>query len=1327
MVELRRGIAERLGVELSVVDVFRTPTIRALARRISGERAAPAAGPRPSAGADSGGHGDAVAVVGMALRFPGASDAEEFWANLVAGTESVSRFTGAELDQPDPDLAGHPDYVPAAPVIPGVELFDAAFFGIGAREAATMDPQQRLFLQCAWEACENAGYVPGAGDSAAVGVFAGSGMSTYLLNNVAPAEGFPARGPLTEADLRQFQLKLGNDRNYLAARVSYKLGLTGPSVNVQTACSTSLVAVHQACRSLAGGECDAALAGGVSVPVPQATGYLYEDGMIRSRDGRCRPFDASAQGTLFGSGCGVVLLKRLADALADGDRVHAVIRGSAVNNDGADKVGFTAPSVERQAEVVERALRAARVDPATVGYVEAHGTGTQLGDPIEIAALTEAFARAGARPEGAGRCAVGSVKSNIGHLDEAAGVAGLIKAVLALRHGAIPPTLHLERPNPAIDFASGPFHVNTATLDWPAGQTPRRAGVSSFGMGGTNCHVVLEEAPPAARRAPEAGAGPHVLPVSARTPEALADLARRHADHLAARPGLDLADAAATAATGRRHFEHRLAVVAGSPAEAAERLRRAADAAGAPPAPAGATAFLFGGQGSHYAGMGRELHRRLPAFRAALEECAALLDPHLPEPLLDVLFTAEGDRLDGTGWAQPAVFAVEYALARAWAALGVEPDAVLGHSLGEYTAACVAGVFSPADAARLVTTRARLMAALPRGRMAAVMAGEDAVAPLAAAEGGAVAVAAVNGARSTVVSGPGPAVERVCAALRERGVRTSPLAVSHAFHSPMMEPMLAEFAEAAAGVAFSAPRLPVVSNVTGELVGAEIATPEYWVRHTREPVRFAAGLAALRRLGCGTYVELSGRPSLLPLLAAESGTAGTGDAGAGPRVACMHPRGEWERFCGAVAELYGAGRDIDWSALHPPGTRRRVGLPTYPWRAVRHWIDPPPRGARPAPDRGAHPLLGARIDLAASDEARFEAVVGPDTLPWLADHRVFDTVVLPGVAFLEIALAAAGAVLGGPGGELADTVIHRAMDFADGAPRTVQTLVAAEEAGARALRVYSRPAGAAPGAPWTHHFSTRLRALGADPAPEPVWAGLPEAEPGTAADPEVIYAGERARSIDLGPSFHATRRLWRADLGARSEIAAPQALRGRTGRYRAHPVLLEALFLALTVAYPAEHGHRTYVPAGVERLRAWAPLGEEVRCAARIRPVPAGTEAPETLVGDARLTAPDGRVLVELTGIVLKRAERHTMIGRAAEPWRAWLHRTVWRPLPLTPDSGAAGTRWVVLADAGLGEALRAAARERGARCTVVAGADPDPAALAGADLVVDARPAASP
>ncbi|MDA0565644.1 amino acid adenylation domain-containing protein [Streptomonospora sp. S1-112] len=1334
VVELRRAVAERLGVELSVVDVFRTPTIRALARRVSGGGTpAAAGGPRPhgaAPGADAGGTagGDAVAVIGMALRFPGASGPEEFWANLVAGTESVTRFAEGELDQPDPDLAGHPDYVPAAPVIPGVELFDAAFFGIGAREAATMDPQQRLLLQCAWEACENAGYVPGAGSSAAVGVFAGSAMSTYLLNNVAPAEGFPARGPLTEADLRQFQLKLGNDRSYLATRVSYKLGLTGPSVNVQTACSTSLVAVHQACRSLAAGECDAALAGGVSVPVPQATGYLYEDGMIRSRDGHCRPFDAAAQGTLFGSGCGVVLLKRLADAIADGDHIHAVIRGSAVNNDGADKVGFTAPSVERQAEVVERALRAARVDPATVGYVEAHGTGTQVGDPIEIAALTEAFARAGGRPEGAGRCAVGSVKSNIGHLDEAAGIAGFIKAVLALRHGTVPPTLHLERTNPAIDFASSPFYVNTEVLDWPAGAVPRRAGVSSFGMGGTNCHVVLEEAPPPpARPAAGADAGPQVLPLSARTPDALADLARRHADHLAARPGTDLADAAATAATGRRHFEHRLAVVAGTPAEAAERLRRAADAAGAAPAPPGATAFLFGGQGSHYAGMGRELHASLPAFRAALEECAALMDPHLPEPLLDVLF-AEGDRLTDTGWAQPAVFAVEYALARAWAALGMEPDAVLGHSLGEYTAACVAGVFPLADAARLVTARARLMAALPRGRMAAVLAGEDVVAPLVAAEGGAVAVAALNGARSTVVSGPPAAVERVCAALRERGVRQSPLAVSHAFHSPMMEPMLAEFAEAAATVAYSAPRLPIVSNVTGERVGAEIATPEYWVRHTREPVRFAAGLAALRRLGCACYVELSGRPSLLPLLAAETGAEAPGTE---VRTASMHPRGERERFLGAVADLYGAGRDIDWSALHPPGTRRRVELPTYPWRAVRHWIDPPPRGARtPAPDPAAHPLLGARIDLAGSDEARFEAVVGPGTLPWLADHRVFDTVVLPGVAFMEISLAAAGALLGdGRGRELADTVIHRAMDFADGAPRTVQTLVAAEEAGTRALRVYSRPAGAAPGTPWTHHFSTRLHTQGAGAAPAPeageAWPAA-AAGPGAEADPEVIYAGERARSIDLGPSFHATRRLWRADLAARSEIAAPEAIGGETGRYHAHPVLLEALFLALTVAYPAEHGHRTYVPAGVERLRAWAPLRGEVRCAARIRPVPAGAEAPETLLGDARLMAPDGRLLVELTGIVLKRAERRTMIGSAEEPWRAWLHRTVWRPLPLTPDGGAPGTHWVVLADADLGAGLRAAAGERGARCTVVTGSPaPDPGALAGADLVVDARPAA--
>ncbi|GAA3070878.1 type I polyketide synthase [Streptomyces glomeratus] len=1298
LVTVQRRLSRLLERTLPVVDLFRHPTVRALAAHLD-DAGDPATGDRRPRRTGTATAGTDIAVIGMAGRFPGAGDTEAFWENLRDGIESVTRFGTEELDQADRRLLDHPDYVPAGAVLPDIDLFDAAFFDITAKDAATIDPQQRVFLECAWEAFENAGYAPGE-DHGPVGVFAGSGMSTYLVNNLAPHFAYPHGGPFVEADMLQFQLKLGNDRNYLPTRVSYKLGLRGPSVNVQTACSTSLVAVHLACRSLRSGESDMALAGGVSIVVPQKGGYLHEEGMIRSRDGHCRAFDAEAEGTLFGNGCGLVVLKRLDDALADGDRIVAVIKGSAVNNDGADKVGFTAPSVERQADVVKDALADAGVDSATVGYVEAHGTGTAMGDPIEIAALTEAFRARTERPTVAGSCAIGSVKTNIGHLDEAAGIAGLIKTALALEHRTLPPSLHFTAPNPRIDFASGPFRVNTATTDWPAGPTPRRAGVSSFGMGGTNCHIVLEEAPgplPDERPAP---GGPQLLTLSARTPEALRELADRYARHLKQRPGLSLADVCFTAARGRRSFEHRLAVVAATTEEAAEALAAGAEPGPAAVPPGGRTAFVFSGQGSQYAGMGRELYDTQPAFRAALDRCAGLLAGRLPRPLLEVLFPAEGEKspVDSTTYAQPALFAFEFALAELWESWGVRPDVVIGHSLGEYVAACRAGVFSLQDALTLVVERGRLMGELPGGgRMVSVAASEDEVDRLIALHRDKLSIAAVNGARSTVVSGDGTAVAEVVAALGERGVRHRELTVSHAFHSPLMRPMLDRFAEVAASVRYAPPRIPVVSNVTGEPAGEELARAEYWVEHIMRPVRFADGAAAMAEFGADVFLEISPRPTLLPFVNEQ-----IADRSPARLVPSLRPNGAERHLLAAAGALWEAGRPVDLSRLYEPGRHRRVALPTYPWQRRRHWIDAP-AGAVSPPAAGAQgaPLIGRRLDLADSDDVRFASVVGVRELRWLGDHRVFQTVVMPGVAYLATAFAAGQEAFGTDSVELRDFFIHRAMTFPDEhVDRDMQVVLKPEGGQSRdgyALRIHSRPAGADGTEPWTTHISGRL-------APGPARTEAGPAEPLTdltarftgEVPVEEIYQGEREREIDLGPLFWATERLWRKDATCLSRITLPRELTDEAPLHRIHPVLLEACFLALTVTYPEKYGRRTYVPVGVERMLFHERVGASAWCHARLRP--ADSDDPETLHGDVDLYDTGGRVVLTMEGVLLKRAERQAMLGRPRAAWRDWLYRASWTPEPAAAPAGTGrGGHWLVLSEGPLAPALTEAARAHGA------------------------------
>lgn len=887
---------------------------------------------------------EAIAIIGMAGRFPGADSIAALWTLLCDGREGLTRFDRqALIDAGVPEaVADSPDYVPVNGRLAGIEMFDAEFFRMPPREARITDPQHRVLLELAWQALEDSGHDPDRYDGA-VGVYAGCGASSYLLNNL-----WPNRAAL--AEVGGVPIQIGTNKDYLASRISYKLGLTGPSVCVTTSCSTSLVAVHMAVQALLDGQCDMALAGGAGIQVPQDTGYLHQPGGILSPDGHCRAFDASAGGTVGGSGAALVVLKRLADALADGDTVQAVILGSAINNDGADKAGYTAPSVVGQAAVIAEAQAVAAVDPASIGYVEAHGTGTPLGDPIEVAALARVFA---GRPA---PCLLGSIKTNIGHLDEAAGIAGLIKTVLCLKHRRIPPSLHFTRPNPEIDLAAAGFAVPRSLTDWPAPDGhPRRAGVSSFGIGGTNAHVVLEEAPeptlaPARRPA-------QLLPLSARTDTALTRRARDLADRLAVRDAPPLADAAVTLQLGRRQFTRRGFVVAADNDDACASLKRLSAGRDTPADPP-PVVFLCSGQGSQYPGMGRDLYDHEPAFRDALDTCADGLAPLLGLDLRQILYPNDAAgareaavRLRGTELAQPALFAVEYAVASLWRAWGVTPAALIGHSLGEYVAACLAGVMDLDTALALVAARGRLMQAAPPGAMLAIPLPADEVAGLL---GDGVELAAINAPDRCVVSGRTTAIEALAADLHGRGCSAQRLAVSHAFHSALMAPALPPFAEELARHTLHSPTLPYLSNLTGDWISAEAACdPASYLRHLREPVAFAAGIERLMRDHPDAVLLEIGPGQALA-------TAARRTAGPQTRALASLPSAErrsadHRTLLTAFGSLWQSGVSVDWTAFAEPG-RRRASLPGYPFERTRHWIDAPrPVSAptAPAPQKDA--------------------------------------------------------------------------------------------------------------------------------------------------------------------------------------------------------------------------------------------------------------------------------------------------------------------------------------------------------------------------------------
>jgi acyl transferase domain-containing protein/acyl carrier protein len=886
-----------------------------------------------------------IAVIGKAGRFAGAGDLAALWRNLAAGVESISFFSAEELRASGHDPALLDDaHVPARGVLDGADLFDAEFFGYSPREAEVIDPQQRIFLECAWQALEDAGYDP-LRTSGLVGVYGGLSTNTYVHNLFSHPE--------ILAMLGFQQVVLANDKDFLCTRVAYKLNLEGPCVDVQTACSTSLVAVHMACQALLGGECDMALAGGVSVLFPQVSAYRYQENGILSPDGHCRAFDAQARGTVMGSGAGIVVLKRLADALRDGDSISAVIRGSAINNDGAQKAGFTAPRIDGQAKVICTAQEIAQVEPETVTYIEAHGTGTELGDPIEIAALTQAF-RTGTDERGF--CALGSLKTNIGHLDAAAGVAGLLKTVLALEHKLLPPSLHFEQPNPQIDFAASPFYVNTTAAPWPAGPTPRRAGVSSFGLGGTNAHIVLEEAPPAELPSP---ARPwQLLVLSAKSETALDAMTENLGARLAEPPEASLADVAYTLQVGRREFRWRRAVVCRDSDEARRALAQL-DPPSLAPESHRPVVYLFPGQGAQHVDMGRELYEAEEVFRDAVDACAEILQDRLGRDVRDLLYPPterreEAERLlTETRFAQPALFVVEYALAQLWRSWGVQPAAMIGHSLGEYVAACLAGVFSLPDALALVAARGEMMQRLPGGAMLSV---ELPAAELERRCGTGLSLAAVNAPGLSVASGPEPLVAALEARLAAEGISARRLRTSHAFHSAMMEPIADAFRDLVRSVALAPPQLPYLSNVTGTwITAAEATDPAYWVRHLLAPVRFAEGIAELWREPEWILLEVGPGHALGRLALKQPAHPVPSDIAVERVVlASLLPERErqpGERLEKALGRLWLAGAAIDWAGVHAGERRRRVSLPTYAFERQRFWIEPekdPAVARRPA-------------------------------------------------------------------------------------------------------------------------------------------------------------------------------------------------------------------------------------------------------------------------------------------------------------------------------------------------------------------------------------------
>ncbi|NTX01461.1 type I polyketide synthase [Myxococcus sp. CA040A] len=1147
------------------------------------------------------GQREPIAIIGMSCRFPGGATSPEAFRELLASGRDavrdvpVERWDAEALHDPDPDAQGALTARKGC-FIDQPDQFDAAFFGISPREAARMDPQQRLLLEVSWEALERAGVAPDSLMGSATGVMVGVASHDYFEMSTGAPESIDA------------YTGSGTALSVAAGRLSYVLGLRGPALSVDTACSSSLVAVHLACQSLRLGECNLALAGGVSLMLAPILAMIESRTRMLAPDGRCKTFDASADGVVRGEGCGVVVLERLSDAQRAGHRILAVIRGSAVNQDGRS-AGLTVPNGSAQEAVIRRALEQADLAPKQVGFVEAHGTGTSLGDPIEVEALGAVLSKERA-PETP--LLIGSVKPNIGHLEAAAGIAGLMKLVLSLEDGTLPPHLHFTTPNPRIAWDSLGVRVVTEPTPWPLIDGRRIGGVSSFGFSGTNAHVIVEQAP-AREEQPTAPEPPwSLLTLSGATPEALEAQVDQYQRHLARHPELPLGDVAATANSGRTHFRHRAAFIARSTEELTSQLQRGESVIrGVIPDEPPRIAFLFSGQGAQYAGMGKELFASEPRFREALERCDAVLASRLERSLLSVLFDedAASTPLSRTAYAQPALFALQYALVELWKSFGIEPAAVLGHSVGELAAACAAGVFSLEDGLTLVSERGRIMQSLmDEGHMAAIFA---------------------------------------------EGTGSRLLDVSHAFHSPLMEPMLQGLGAVAARLRTTDPRVTFISSVTGRAMGSEVTRPDHWVGHVRSPVRFADGMRALRSTGCEVFLEVGPGSALLDLA-----KGNLPDDGGLYLPSLMKGSSDSRGLLETLARLHVRGAPVRWAALEARGARSRITLPTYPFERRRYWLKEETfqfrSGRTPASSAATttHPLLGHRLHspVQGPEDAHFEAHLGPASPPLLGQHRVFGRAVVPATAFIELALAAGQRTLGEGALRVEALELSQPLLLPEEGTIVVHTVLAPEGPGRRGVRIFSRAEGA-----WRLHVTCKVRREDSR-RPEATVVVPPARE--ALLSVESHYQRTREHGLALGPLFRSIQSLWRTERGGGAHVVLPN----RAGNYVLHPALLDACLQALSVGFGDAVEGEAWLPVGLERLTVHESPREAAFCETQERP----SLGKGRLQVDACLRAEDGRVLVVVEGLELRLARREAFLG--GQPASDWLYTVDW---PLAPQVDA--------------------------------------------------------